>query len=404
MSLIKCPKCGEEVSDKALFCVHCGIELSSYMEQPNGEKICNIADDSSCFSESNCNANNENVSYNIEVAQKEKPEMENCKNKRKKNVIKIIVIAVVLLCVVLLVFLMKPGKMRGTFDKETAQEVEVEGLTCYIPNGWSEVDDCIYVIDNGDEKGYIGVIVLEGVGTSDAREAVADNYGFEISDFLEMNVTGCDDAAYLESCDESNKVKSVMYVFTNDKATFVVDCMGAYGFYDKKEFDKIVTSFEYSTYKVVSTCQYDDSCNRDAVEGYLYCQEHLCLTPDCDKAVINDVRFCPEHALSEYEDAVGVPDFGAVSGIDNNDEEADGFKSAVSGGYMATYVYYMDKDNEYIEAYEELLEASGFKASDRDGVMDGTYENEDYSIVSLYSKCEKPEKGEMILLMMILPK
>lgn len=37
MALIKCPECGQEISDKATRCIHCGIDLKSTQIQT---KIC----------------------------------------------------------------------------------------------------------------------------------------------------------------------------------------------------------------------------------------------------------------------------------------------------------------------------------------------------------------------------
>ena len=38
MSLIKCPECGKEISEKANVCINCGYPISEYVEELKKEK------------------------------------------------------------------------------------------------------------------------------------------------------------------------------------------------------------------------------------------------------------------------------------------------------------------------------------------------------------------------------
>lgn len=45
MSLIKCPECGQDVSDKAENCIHCGYPIKQYLES---NKIQNLKENQIC--------------------------------------------------------------------------------------------------------------------------------------------------------------------------------------------------------------------------------------------------------------------------------------------------------------------------------------------------------------------
>ena len=47
MSLIKCPECGQDISDKAENCIHCGYPIKQYLESSRIQnlkenQVCNI--------------------------------------------------------------------------------------------------------------------------------------------------------------------------------------------------------------------------------------------------------------------------------------------------------------------------------------------------------------------------
>lgn len=41
MALIKCPECGEKISDKSNMCIHCGYPLEKFVEKLSKEYIAN---------------------------------------------------------------------------------------------------------------------------------------------------------------------------------------------------------------------------------------------------------------------------------------------------------------------------------------------------------------------------
>ncbi len=343
MALIKCPHCGKSISDKAKTCIHCGTNM--YEE----ELLNDFENELEMEAVNDMDKEEKDVSTDVE--QNVNEDISKLKN--------------------------EATSIKTDGDKKTKKRHII-------------IATAIIVVLLAMIPVILAIVKANTI------------------DHIEAAYMGSKQAGIL--IDENNDDIVVKAVYKNGKAEYVDDWIIS-------NPKKLVAGEELSFtigYKDVcdriyikayhDVCQYDSSCKNSVSGGDEYCSEHECLTPTCNKVKINNTRFCSYHSLLDYSDAEDIPDFGAISGIDNDKEAADGLKSAVSGGYMPIYVYYMDKDNQFIPAYEELLLASGFKAEERKGAMDATYINEDYSIISSFSECTKPEKGEMIFLLMIVPK
>ena len=54
MSLIKCPECGKEISDRADACIHCGFPVAKYREEEQETKLCDFCDSKNKSNETYC--------------------------------------------------------------------------------------------------------------------------------------------------------------------------------------------------------------------------------------------------------------------------------------------------------------------------------------------------------------
>lgn len=115
MAMIKCPECGQEISDKAKKCVHCGKVL---IEDKPATKVCgdcgkeNPIDATECV---HCGCPFEEIAppenSPVQTVQAEKP-----KNNLKKIIIPVIA-AVVVIAVGLIVYNVKVIKPKNTYDE-----------------------------------------------------------------------------------------------------------------------------------------------------------------------------------------------------------------------------------------------------------------------------------------------
>lgn len=114
MSMIKCPECGKEISDKAKKCVHCGKIL---IEEKLATKVCsdcgkeNPIDATECV---HCGCPFEEgttVETPVQIAPVEKPK------KDLKKIIIPIVVAVVVVVVGLIVYNVKVIKPKNTYNE-----------------------------------------------------------------------------------------------------------------------------------------------------------------------------------------------------------------------------------------------------------------------------------------------
>lgn len=99
MALINCPECGEQISEKATECVHCGAVLK---EEPMIEKSCPECGAALADTDTSC----PNCGCPVEGSEKEeepqKVELTNVKfsiNKRKRNIIFVVIAVLVVGCV-----------------------------------------------------------------------------------------------------------------------------------------------------------------------------------------------------------------------------------------------------------------------------------------------------------------
>lgn len=143
MSMINCPECGKEISDKAKKCVHCGKIL---IEEKPATKVCsdcgkeNPIDATECV-HCGCPFEEETtVETPVQTAIAEKPK------KNLKKIIIPIVVAVVVIAAGLIIYSVKVVKPRNTYN---------EAMTLLEKGKYNDADDLLKTIE-----GYKNVNII----------------------------------------------------------------------------------------------------------------------------------------------------------------------------------------------------------------------------------------------------
>ena len=124
MSLINCPECGEQISEKATECVHCGARL---IEEPIIEKNCLecgavLSDtDTSC---PNCGCPIESIESEEEPQKVELTNVRLSINKKKRNIILVVIAVLVVGCVAGFVIKQKRAeRISATYHEKLSNAV-----------------------------------------------------------------------------------------------------------------------------------------------------------------------------------------------------------------------------------------------------------------------------------------
>ena len=124
MSLINCPECGEQISEKATECVHCGASL---IEEPIIEKNClecgtMLSDtDTSC---PNCGCPIESIESEEEPQKVELTNVRLSINKKKRNIILVVIAVLVVGCVAGFVIKQKRAeRISATYHEKLSNAV-----------------------------------------------------------------------------------------------------------------------------------------------------------------------------------------------------------------------------------------------------------------------------------------
>lgn len=166
MSLIKCPKCGIEISDKAAFCPSCGFEVNSVKKYPECED-CHKKNNVVC---SECRSPLESPENEQNIAKDEKQE------KTKVVLIIVSVLAAVMAVILAVMLILNSGK--GTKSEGAGFKSPDEVITAYVT-----------ALKKGDLKEIMSTYAVESYVENYDMEKYTERMAVFMpsSDFFPMN-------------------------------------------------------------------------------------------------------------------------------------------------------------------------------------------------------------------------
>ena len=284
-----CPKCGKKFEDARELCSDCGSRLTEL----DGKK-------------------------DISLPKKIQEKKFSSKNivgilkKNKKIIISIIGILLVLVLFVVILNLMnsREGSIKGDFKKESAHELNINGLKAYAPEKWmkdkyKEGGDSAKFAKYNDDNKYIASIRIIYMGNDNSAEDSFKRVSGEFDvDMMELSVTGCDFAGSGQYSRSEwnglirNSYEGKIYTVNLDRATFAIVCEAYKGIYDENEFNKIFNAIQFDKYENKELCK-TNGCLNKKLEGLDYCQNHKCYKENCTlegtKEILTGHMYCDEH-------------------------------------------------------------------------------------------------------------
>lgn len=225
--------------------------------------------------------------------------------------------------------------MEGTFDIETAESFYVNDLECYAPENWDLVDfdeedseECrgakLCTEESGDDA--VADYYVDYYGDyedfDEGIDAICEEWGFDKDNFSKITLDGCDEAYEYDYTTEDGWAGYAVAVNCCGSTFSFVGCANS-EYFDRGTFKKMIRSTDFQDYT-----------------------GNIQLYPGSD-----------------------IPDFGALTGAENNPGKADALIPLITGGDnqgFYSYVYYLDDDAEdtidtYI--YDLLRDSFGFDVS-----------------------------------------
>lgn len=259
MAMIKCPECGQEISDKAKKCVHCGKIL---IEDKPATKICsdcgkeNPIDATECV-HCGCPFEEETtVETPVQTTVAEKPK------KNKKKIIIPIVAAVVVIAVGLIIYNVKVVKPKNTYN---------EAMTLLEKGKYDEADKLLDSI-----SGYKDVATIQEQikWESIVYECITDIRQYlKNPDSLQVYEVAFYDGFKTDISDtEKNSIEDLMEL-TNDKPVCVMHRGGQNGFGGNTTGYSLFLCNEEGTYKYMGSC---DTLDQDDVDSDDEEEEAIC--------------------------------------------------------------------------------------------------------------------------------
>lgn len=257
--MIKCPECGQEISDKARKCVHCGKIL---IEDKPATKICsdcgkeNPIDATECV-HCGCPFEEETtVETPVQTTVAEKPK------KNKKKIIIPIVAAVVVIAVGLIIYNVKVVKPKNTYN---------EAMTLLEKGKYDEADKLLDSI-----SGYKDVATIQEQikWESIVYECITDIRQYlKNPDSLQVYEVAFYDGFKTDISDtEKNSIEDLMEL-TNDKPVCVMHRGGQNGFGGNTTGYSLFLCNEEGTYKYMGSC---DTLDQDDVDSDDEEEEAIC--------------------------------------------------------------------------------------------------------------------------------
>lgn len=396
-----CPECHTEYSDNINQCSKCGYIFSKENYDDKEE------------SDTKDIENNVLEEENSEEKSSEKEKKSAVKDKKNKYLnLKILLGIVSALFIILLVININAKElMKGCFDINTATPAGVANLRYYAPAGWSVHKENDQVVDGSLYNAYatyqvkdkkVATLYIKYYGEIDEKDilkTVKKDFTSHDSDYTSITVSGCTEAYKIHSYVNSNNELFTGRVLYLKNRLFVIYGVATKKNFDEKEFENIFNACDTLDFHPIELCA-NKSCMNKPIEGYKYCKDHTCLTPGCYAGAESDTRFCTEHEQCTYSYTEDVPDFDAISGIDEDSYESE-LLASLTDGEAGAYVYYFEdnkQNNEIFEAYEQLLFSKGFKKKG-DLKNTATYINDTSRMAILLTECvEEDNRGDMILM------
>lgn len=272
MAMIKCPECGQEISDKAKKCVHCGKVL---IEDKPATKVC-----SDCGKENPIDAT-ECVHCGCPFEEEttvETPVQKTIAEKPKKNLKKIIipvVATVVVIAVGLIIYNVKVVKPKNTYN---------EAMTLLEKGKYEEADKMLDSIGGyKDVKTIKEQIKWESI----VYECVTDVRQYlKNPDSLQVYEVAFYDGYKSDLDDTKKDAMEDLMKLTNDKPVCVMHRGGQNGFGGNTTGYSLFLYTDDGTYKYMGSC---DTLNEEDIDDDDNEEEAICGLINLYKDNLNQV-------------------------------------------------------------------------------------------------------------------
>lgn len=266
MAMIKCPECGQEISDKAKKCVHCGKVL---IEDKPATKVCsdcgkeNPIDATECV---HCGCPFEEEKKDEQFVSESVPVQTPIETKPKKNIAKIvipIVVIVVLGAIIgLIVYNIKVVKPKNTYN---------EAVSLLEKGKYDEADKMLDSI-----SGYKDVATIQEQikWESIVYECITDIRQYlKNPDSLQVYEVAFYDGFKTDISDTEKESIEDLMELTNDKPVCVMHRGGQNGFGGNTTGYSLFLCNEEGTYKYMGSC---DTLDQDDVDSDDEEEEAIC--------------------------------------------------------------------------------------------------------------------------------
>ncbi|MBO5302914.1 MAG: hypothetical protein J6A92_02580 [Lachnospiraceae bacterium] len=168
MAMINCPECGQNISDKAKKCIHCGAVL---IEEKPKTKICGECGNENPVEADECSFCGCPFEEEQIVSEVNTP-IKNAKNSNsKKNIIKIAILALVVVAIGLVIYNVKIVKPKKTYE---------EAVALLEKGKYEDADKLFDTI-----KGYNDVDIIQ-------EQLIYESYAYSVINSIKQNLKNPD--------------------------------------------------------------------------------------------------------------------------------------------------------------------------------------------------------------------